>query len=108
MAGFSPQLPLEAMIVEAGGFDGVAAAEVSALRYLKLTGGDPPGETLLAHDDPAAAVADIRDGLTRLIATYDDPTSCYLPQPNPDIAPRYSDYEHLARLPKSRGRGGRA
>ena len=105
-AGFSPQLPLEAMIAEAGGFEGVAAAAVTALRYLKLTGGDPPGEALAAHDDPAGAVVDIRDGLARLIATYDEPTTCYLPQPDPDIAPRYSDYDHLARLPRGSGRRG--
>ncbi len=95
------------MIVEAGGFEGVAAAAVSALRYLKLSCGDPPGEELRAHDDPASAVADIRGRLAQLIATYDDPARNYLPQPNPEIAPRYSDYDHLARLPKGSGRGDR-
>ncbi len=96
------------MIVEAGGFEGVAAAAVTALRYLKLTGGDPPGEELRAHDDPAAAIENIRDDLTRLIASYDDPSRDYRAQPNPEIAPRYSDYHHLARLPKGSGRGSGA
>ena len=108
VAGLSPQLALEALIVEAGGFEGVPAAAVSALRYLKLTGGDPPGEEVRAHDDPAAAVEDIRDGVARLISTYDEPAQHYLPRPDPEIAPRYSDYDHLARLPKGSGRGDRA
>ncbi len=107
-AGFSPQLPLEAMIVEAGGFENVPASAVSALRYLKLTGGDPPGEALAAHDDPAVAVDDVRDRLASLIATYDDPSRPYPAQPYPEIAPRYSDYDHLARLAKGSGRGGGA
>jgi ATP-dependent helicase/nuclease subunit B len=96
------------MIVEAGGFEGVPAAAVTALRYLKLTGGDPPGEALRAHDDPASAIEDIRDDLARLIASYDDPSQPYKPQPDPEIAPRYSDYDHLARLAKGSGRGGGA
>ncbi len=59
-----------------------------------------------AHDDPATAIEDIRDRLAQLIATYDEPAQAYLPQPNPDIAPRYSDYDHLARIPKGSARGG--
>ncbi len=107
VAGLSPQLALEALIVEAGGFEGVPAAAVSAIRYLKLTGGDPPGEEFRAHDDPATAVEDIRDGVAQLIATYDEPAQQYLPRPDPEIAPRYSDYDHLARLTKGSGRGDR-
>ena len=44
VTGRRPQLPLEALIAEAGGFKGIPAEEVAALAYWQLTGGEPPGE----------------------------------------------------------------
>src|SRR4030095_6937144 len=38
--GFTPQLPLEAAIAAAGGFDGVAEAAVGTLQFWRLTGGN--------------------------------------------------------------------
>ncbi len=46
-AGLAPQLPLEALILAGGGFEGVAAAATSRLRYVKVSGGEPPGEDRL-------------------------------------------------------------
>ena len=97
-AGAAPQLPLEAAILEAGGFGAVAAAPVAELAYWRLGGGDPPGETVGVADADPALVARTRDGLARLIAAYDDPDMPYVPQPDPRLAPRYSDYRHLERL----------
>jgi ATP-dependent helicase/nuclease subunit B len=37
-------------------------------------------------------------GLRRLIATFDDPETGYLSRPSPTNAPKYDDYEHLARV----------
>ena len=104
--GLSPQLPLEACIAMAGGFPGVPSSAVEALSYLELTGGDPPGREVRASDDAAALVPLTRARLGELIASYDDPERAYLSQPDPEIAPRYSDYDHLARLAKSAFRGG--
>ena len=43
--GLSPQLTLEAAILRAGGFKGIAAgASVSELTYVRLSGNNPPGE----------------------------------------------------------------
>ena len=39
-----------------------------------------------------------REGLSRLIAVFDDPRTPYAALPRPHLAPRYSDYEHLARV----------
>ena len=39
-----------------------------------------------------------REGLSRLIAHFDDPATPYLPVPRPEVAPIFGDYEHLARL----------
>jgi len=99
--GFSPQLPLEAAIAAGGGFTGIAAAQVAALEYWRLTGGDPPGEIIaLAKDNGAsrALVAEALHGLADLVARFDDVHTPYRAVPRPEKAPRYSDYVHLARV----------
>jgi len=97
--GFSPQLPLEAAIAQAGGFAGVPAADVAALEYWRLTGGTPPGECKpVKAADVSALAEEARQGLAALVARFDDPTTPYRPYPRPKWAPRYSDYEHLARV----------
>ncbi len=99
--GFAPQLALEAAIAEAGGFAGIAAADVAELAFWELSGRDPAGRAR----DIAADAADLRRhideavaGLTRLIARFDDPATPYRAVPRPEMAPRYSDYGHLARV----------
>jgi ATP-dependent helicase/nuclease subunit B len=100
-SGYAPQLPLEAVIAEGGGFPGVAKAAVVELLYWKLSGGDPAGEEKPAARDQAA-VADLASralaGLKKLIARFDDPSMPYRSLPQPEHAPRYSDYTHLARV----------
>ena len=99
--GFSPQLSLEAGIALGGGFAGVAAAPIAALEYWRLTGGDPPGEIVAPAKGGAALralVAAALQGLRDLIASFDDARTPYRAVPRPDKAPRYSDYEHLARV----------
>ena len=93
-AGVAPQLPLEAAILAAGGFEGLGPASDPGLVYWKLSGGDPPGEEAPVDADPA----DVRAGLERLIGQFDDPAMPYVPQPHADRAPPFSDYEHLERL----------
>ena len=92
--GVAPQLPLEAAILAAGGFEGVGSASDPDLVYWRLSGGDPPGEEASVEADPAAA----RAGLERLIRYFDDPSIPYIPQPHADRAPAFSDYGHLERL----------
>jgi ATP-dependent helicase/nuclease subunit B len=101
-SGLSPQLSIEALIAERGGFDRVAQAEAALLLFVQLKGSEPvagleqdafgTGRDLRQILDEAAA------GLQRLIAYFDDPATPYLPIPRPEIAPSRSDYEHLARV----------
>ena len=105
-SGHAPQLPLEALIAGRGGFPGIAAATVSELAYWRLSGGEPPGEIARPAKDIAAVTEAARDGLERLIQAYDDPATPYLSRPDPDSAPRYSDYLHLARVKEWSGTGG--
>ncbi|MEE8245648.1 MAG: double-strand break repair protein AddB [Alphaproteobacteria bacterium] len=97
-SGYAPQLPLEAAIAEAGGFEGVPAAAVDELGFWRLSGGEPPGEVKTVKVDPRASAATARQGLERLIAAFDDPDTPYRARPRPEAALRYNDYEHLARL----------
>jgi ATP-dependent helicase/nuclease subunit B len=96
--GLSPQLPLEAAIAMAGGFEGIAATPVGELAYWRLSGGRPAG---IIHPVKAAAdtlANDARAGLERLIARFDDPETPYPSHPRPEAPPAGKDYDHLARL----------
>ena len=95
--GRSPQLSLEAAIAEAGGFKGVAAADVAALAYWKLSGAETAGEITAIGGDAGTLADAAADGLRALIARFDDPATPYHPVPRPALAPRWNDYAHLAR-----------
>ncbi len=105
-AGYAPQLPLEAAIAEAGGFEGVDRAEVSALDYWRLRGTEPAGERRSAGKDVRALIDDAVDGLRRLVGAFDFEKTAYVCRPRPDAAPRYDDYEHLARVREWSAGGG--
>jgi len=101
-AGLAPQLLLEAAMAEAGAFGAELAGQVGELSYWHLTGSYEPGEvrSLFKGDAAAiaAAVAAARKSLGALIDAYDQPDRCYLSQPHPARAPRFSDYAQLARV----------
>ena len=105
-SGAAPQLPLEAAIAGAGGFDGLPAGSVTALDYWRLAGGDPAGEVLTAPQEPSVLAEIAAAGLAALVAAFDDPTTPYLAQPRPALAPRFSDYAHLARIKEWSAMGG--
>jgi ATP-dependent helicase/nuclease subunit B len=97
-AGLSPQLPLEAAMIREGAFDGIDPGEIAALTYWKLSGGDPAGKISVAGDDPTGLAEQALAGLTALLDYYDDPETVYLARPDAEIAPRYSDFDHLERV----------
>ena len=45
-----------------------------------------------------ALITDLRDGLAAFVAAFDDRAMPYRSRPRPEFAPRYSDYDHLARV----------
>jgi ATP-dependent helicase/nuclease subunit B len=101
-AGLAPQLLLEAAMAAAGGFGPAMTGTAAELAYWHLTGAYLPGEARpLFKGDPAKiaqAVADASNSLAALIDDFDRPERCYLAQPVPDRAPRFSDYAQLARV----------
>lgn len=105
MSGFAPQLTLEGAIASAGGFEGLPAREIAALTYLRLSGGDPPGEEKthnLERDKVKFTAQQAADeALARfvaLVATFDNPQTPYLSRPRPQFVKHEGDYDHLARF----------
>ena len=98
LRGEAPQLPLEAAIALRGGFAGVLAGEVSRLSYWRVSGGREPGQIKDIKTAGSELARRATKSLTNLIAKFDDPSTPYLAHPRPAIAPRFSDYDHLARI----------
>nr|WP_277348874.1 double-strand break repair protein AddB [Sneathiella limimaris] len=98
--GISPQLSLEAAMIERGGFTDLKSASVIELLYLRLSGGEPAGE--VKHSSKKVPVTELAEaayeGLSRLIAQFDKEATPYLVRPRPDFVDRFNDYEHLSRL----------
>jgi len=100
--GLAPQLLLEAAMAAAGGFGQEIVGATGELIYWHLSGGYQPGVAMPlfkknAADIPFAALA-ARESLCRLIDEFDAPDRAYLSRPHPGMAPRFSDYEQLARV----------
>ncbi|MFQ5972365.1 MAG: double-strand break repair protein AddB, partial [Alphaproteobacteria bacterium] len=97
-AGFAPQLPLEAAIAVAGGFAEPGPSTVSELLYWQVRVGADAGPRPSADEQPAVLAGQALAGFLALVAAFDDPATPYESRPRPEQAPRYSDYEHLARI----------
>ena len=106
LLGLAPQLPLEAAIARQAGFTDLAYGAVARLEYWRLSGGATPGEIKdLRQPGRAGAPVDADDlaerarlGLIGLLRAFGRDGAAYPPVPRADFAPRYSDYEHLARI----------
>ena len=111
-AGELPQLPLEALMLSAGGFDGrgfknqsrdeekksVPKGEATYLGYWKLTGGVNAGETYELIGDLDETIETVLEGLKDLIRAFRTFDTPFYAVPDANRAPRFNDYEHLSRL----------
>lgn len=98
-SGREPQLVLEAWIAAEGGFPDVPARLAEELVYLSLrTSGtlDPTNEVRrFANTDELVRAA--RDGVSRLLAHFAEPSTPFRPIPRPEIARGDDPFDHLAR-----------
>lgn len=103
-AGFAPQLPLTALILEKGGFPSVKAdgANVVGMTYLK-TGvkGDQLMQVELTQGHYQLVLPDAMKQaeaqVHALFADFNKSETPYLCQPRAKYKDSYSDYDHLAR-----------
>jgi ATP-dependent helicase/nuclease subunit B len=98
--GRSPQLPLEAAIaVGESGFPHLVGRSVKALRYIRASGGEPPGdEHPIKIDDVAALAAGTLEGVARLVAHFDNAATPYRAVRRPGYDYNFDAYAHLARV----------
>lgn len=97
-AGYAPQLPLEAVIAHEGGFKEIAKKGTSSLSYWRLSGRGEGGEERSAGTNAEDLRAEALAGLIDLIEAFDKPETAYAARPHPDMAPRFGDTQHLARV----------
>lgn len=110
LAGWSPQLPLEAAMILRGGFSGVPQTpseeglDIGGLVYWRLTGGAEPGEEVAVSAGKDVSLKDLAEQtwlrLRERVAAYDNPAQPYLSHPHPGQEPRFADYARLARVPE--------
>ena len=97
-AGLSPQLTLQAAILESGGFADVGARVTEALAYIRISGGEPPGEYRHLAIDVMDMAHQHLDGLRRLLTAYAAPGQPYVPRAMMEKDEVESDYDHLSRF----------
>lgn len=70
------------------------------MEYWQLKGSSPVGKiTPATRKKPVEEVVkEALEGVAHLVSRFDDPATPYESRPVPDMAPKYSDYEHLARI----------
>lgn len=90
---YAPQLPIEGLIAENGGFENIDKAEVAELIYWQLA----KKETVIS-ENVSTVLSNNLQRIAELIHLFDFETTPYLSRPNPKHIPEYSDYEHLARV----------
>jgi ATP-dependent helicase/nuclease subunit B len=104
--GYGPQLPLEALILEAGGFPGIKAdAEkqlTGNLSYWRLRGGTTPSKidafsNRRKQKEIPTLIEEAERGLHQLITAFAQEDTPYLSHPNPAES-GWGDYDHLARV----------
>ena len=108
--GWSPQLTLEAAMVEAGAFADIGAHAVASAAYVSLKdGGMTKWLDSVEKKEFADLVATHRDELLKLLSQFHNPDTPYLSRPYVFQQNDTSDYDHLARVAEwSRGGGDEA
>lgn len=92
--GTAPQLPIEALIAEKGGYPDITPKKVESLRYWPFK----EKEVSTTSEQTQEAVSTICKNLRELIIAFDNEARPYLAKPVPSNKPIYSDYEHLSRF----------
>lgn len=101
LTGYSPQLPLEAAILQQNGFKNVQNKSATAMEYWRLRGQQDGGtirQVTTGKEDTEALAGEALERLKDLINTYDDERTPYLATPDTSVSLQYNDFDHLARF----------
>lgn len=98
LALLAPQLPLEGVILAAGGFGTIGKLAPAELAYIRFGGGAEPGEIRTIPGDISQLVSEAEAKLRERIADFDCEATPYIPRAMPFRADRPGDYDHLARV----------
>ena len=94
--GFAPQLPLEAAIAAAGGFEGLDADDVAGLAFWRLSGGAPAGAIKDVKGNLEQIAEEAREAFSR--SSRRSTTLIHLTTPSPTVtARRVSTTTHIWR-----------
>ncbi|MEC9345021.1 MAG: double-strand break repair protein AddB [Pseudomonadota bacterium] len=96
-AGFAVQMPLQALILQQGGFTGVPAGDKVELVHIRVSGGRVAGEWKPVKDVDTV-IDEVRDGLVKLLTAFSDERTPYLSRPRVQFTGHEGDYDHLARV----------
>lgn len=94
----APQMPLEAAILRAGGFESTGRAEPTRLTYVQLSGRKPAGAVAHLPGDTVEVAAAAIEKLTGLVAKYAQIQTPYRSRVAPKWDQFEGDYDHLARV----------
>jgi len=95
---FAPQLPLEAAMLERGGFAEIGALVASQLVYIRFAGGEVAGDTHVVKGNAHELSVQTFANLAGLIAAFDRDETAYVSRVAPFRAGAMGDYDHLARV----------
>ncbi|MCB1532679.1 MAG: PD-(D/E)XK nuclease family protein [Alphaproteobacteria bacterium] len=99
LSGEAPQLPVEALILEDGGFENIPALKAESLEYWSFSGKQGEAGKITTERQKLQEVLErTRAGLESLIEHFARPETPYYAVPNEAHKPRFNDYEHLARI----------
>ena len=104
-AGFYPQLPVEALILQDNkgqGFENLDAGETSYMGYWHITGsgeGGTEAESFKSKKPPVENVIEQAEiGISEVLKAYENSERGYPSCPFSGKEPAYPDYEHLSRI----------
>jgi len=108
--GLAPQLTLEAAMLRQGGFADIpAGSSVAEIAYVKLKGGEPPGEyepIKFKEGTPDIQADRALARLSGLARRFEDDGEPYRSLVHPMWRTHYGDYDHLARVKEWSRSGG--
>ena len=110
--GALPQMPLEAVMLAQGGFNGrgfkgqelqqdkkhIPAGDTQYMGYWKMTGGAKAGEAINIADKLDETIEIVLEGLKELVRVFRCAQTPYLCQPDAQNTLRYNNYELVSRL----------